>query len=92
MFSIILLRVIKIEDSGKKSAFICFLFHFIGIIPPLATLLSGCNEVNLAGHTVPYGERYVSAEDFTCIRACIAVSVYSSHFYTLALTKKTADT
>ena len=73
MFSIILLRVIKIENSGKKSAFICFLFHFIGIIPPLATLLPGCNEVNLAGHTVPYGERYVSAGDFTCIRVLLLV-------------------
>ncbi|XP_028402271.1 solute carrier organic anion transporter family member 4A1-like isoform X2 [Dendronephthya gigantea] len=64
LFSIFLLRVIKIENSGRKSALICFLLHFAGVFPPIATLLSGCDNVNLAGYSVDYGIRNKIGNEF----------------------------
>ena len=57
LLSIFLLRIVKIENSGKKAALICFVLHFGSILAPLACLLDGCDNVNLAGHNVPYGVR-----------------------------------
>ena len=54
-----LVRTFKMEESGRKSAFFCFIFQFFTLAGPLAFLVPGCNELNLAGLQVPYGARYV---------------------------------
>ena len=54
-----MIRALKIEGSGRKSALLCFIFQLFSITGPLAFLVPGCNEVNLAGLEVPYGERLV---------------------------------
>lgn len=54
-----MVRALKLEDSGRKSAFLCFIIQLFTIIGPLGFLLPGCNEINLAGLEVPYGRRLV---------------------------------
>lgn len=54
-----IVRALKIEESGRKSAFLCLIFQLFSIIGPLALLMPGCKEINLAGLEVPYGKRLV---------------------------------
>ena len=54
-----MVRALKIEESGRKSALLCFIFQLLSVTGPLAFLVPGCNEVNLAGMEVLYGERFV---------------------------------
>ena len=46
----------NLKKSLKKSAFCCIVGQILVFVVPLAYLLPGCGNVNLAGLVVDYGE------------------------------------
>lgn len=52
-----LVMMFNLEDSGRRSAFICFVVQIFSVAGVFAFLIPGCNEINLAGWETPYGAR-----------------------------------
>lgn len=71
-----LVRIFKMEDSGRRSAFFCFILQIFTIVGPLAFVVQGCDEVNLAGWRVPYGARFVGKQVLNCLYLGIRTVVF----------------
>ena len=60
----IMTAAFKVEKSGKAAALACFIFQVFTIFGPMAFLVDGCNEVNLAGWQLPYSEKCVFIDKY----------------------------
>ncbi|XP_028411530.1 solute carrier organic anion transporter family member 4A1-like isoform X2 [Dendronephthya gigantea] len=52
----LVLKRFSLKDVCKKSALFIFILRTLGFISPLSFLITGCNNINLAGVTTPYRE------------------------------------